>query len=199
MPALLRHARHTYGAAMRDALTKAGFNDIPRNGLYLIGGLALAAGDTPLAQLIKELRTSKQAAGVLVDTLVTRGYLERTVDKDDRRKMNVALTERGRATAAVQAMARTKVDNQLVASVGVAAWPAHVNELSTKKVRFVLGHWQKQGSSTALTLCNKRSGFSRAVRGSIVKVLLRPDGLWDLHCTLDQPLNSNDWAALVQP
>jgi DNA-binding MarR family transcriptional regulator len=118
MPALLRHARHTYGAAMRDALTKAGFNDIPRNGLYLIGGLALAAGDTPLAQLIKELRTSKQAAGVLVDTLVTRGYLERAVDKDDRRKMIVTLTERGKAAAAVQAIARKKIDDGLIARVG---------------------------------------------------------------------------------
>src|SRR6516164_7635977 len=93
----------------------------------------------------------------------------------------------------------TKLAGQLVASVGVAAWPAHVNELTTKKVRFVLGHWQKQGSSIALTLCNKRSGFSRAVRGSIIKVLLRTDGLWDLHCTLDHPLNSDDWSALVQP
>jgi DNA-binding MarR family transcriptional regulator len=118
MPALLRHARYTYGAAMRRALATAGFDDIPRNGLYVIGGLALGGGAVPLTQLVKELRTSKQAAGLLVDTLVTRGYLERTVDKDDRRKMNVALTERGRAAAAVQAMARTKVDNQLVASVG---------------------------------------------------------------------------------
>jgi DNA-binding MarR family transcriptional regulator len=118
MPALLRHARHTYGAAMRDALTKAGFDDIPRNGLYLIGGLALAAGDIPLAQLIKELRTSKQAAGVLVDTLVTRGYLERAVDKDDRRKMIVTLTGRGKAAAAVQAIARKKIDDALIAKVG---------------------------------------------------------------------------------
>jgi len=118
MPALLRHARHTYGAAMRRALAEAGFDDIPRNGLYVVGGLALGLGDVPLAQLIRELRTSKQAAGLLVDTLVTRGYLERTVDKDDRRKMIVALTERGKAAAAVQAMARKQIDDDLIARVG---------------------------------------------------------------------------------
>jgi DNA-binding MarR family transcriptional regulator len=102
IPALLRHARYTYGAAMRRALAQAGFGDIPRNGLYVIGGLALGVGDAPLGQLIKELRTSKQAAGLLVDALVMRGYLERTVDKDDRRKMIVALTERGKQAAAAQ-------------------------------------------------------------------------------------------------
>jgi DNA-binding MarR family transcriptional regulator len=117
MPALLRHARYTYSAAMRQALAKAGFDDIPRNGLYVIGGMALGVG-IPLAQLIRELRTSKQAAGLLVDSLVTRGYLERAVDKDDRRKMIVTLTERGEAAAAVQAAARKQIDDELVARVG---------------------------------------------------------------------------------
>ena len=119
MPALLRYARYTYGAAMRRALAQAGFGDIPRNGLYVIGGLALGVGDAPLGQLIKELRTSKQAAGLLVDALVMRGYLERTVDKDDRRKMIVALTERGKQAAAAQAVARKKVDDELIARVGL--------------------------------------------------------------------------------
>lgn len=118
MPALLRHARSTYGLAMRRALAEAGYDDIPKNGLYLIGGLALGAGDLPLGQLIKELRVSKQAAGQLVDTLVLRGYLERTMDTEDRRKLTVTLTERGRAAAAAQAAAREKIDAELVARVG---------------------------------------------------------------------------------
>ncbi len=119
MPALLRHARYTYDTAMRHALAKAGFDDIPRNGLYVIGGLALGVrGDVPLAELIKELRTSKQAAGLLVDILVTRGYLERAVDKADRRKVTVTLTERGKAAAAVQAKARKTIDDELIAEVG---------------------------------------------------------------------------------
>ncbi len=118
MPALLRHARTTYGAAMRRALAEAGYDDIPGNGLYVIGGLALGREDIPLGQLIRNLRISKQAAGQLVDTLVTRGYLERAIDKEDRRKLTVNLTERGREAAAVQAAAREKVDAELLAAVG---------------------------------------------------------------------------------
>jgi DNA-binding MarR family transcriptional regulator len=118
LPALLRHARTTYGAAMRRALDEAGYDDIPGNGLYVIGGLALGTPDLPLGDLIRQLRISKQAAGQLVDTLVTRGYLERSVDKDDRRKLTVTLTERGKAAAAIQGEARNKVDAELLASVG---------------------------------------------------------------------------------
>jgi DNA-binding MarR family transcriptional regulator len=118
MPVLLRHARNTYGSAMRRALNDAGYDDIPGNGLYVIGGLALDRDDVPLGQLIREMRLSKQAAGQLVDTLVTRGYIDRSADKDDRRKLTVTLTERGRAAAATQAAAREKVDADLLAKVG---------------------------------------------------------------------------------
>lgn len=118
LPALLRHARNTYGVAMRRALDEAGYDDVPKNGLYVIGGLAMGAGGVPLGQLIRELRISKQAAGQLVDTLVTRGYLERAVDPEDRRKLTVTLSERGRAAAAAQAAAREKVDAALAVIVG---------------------------------------------------------------------------------
>jgi DNA-binding MarR family transcriptional regulator len=118
IPALLRHARNTYGSAMRQALVDAGYDDIPGNGLYVIGGLALNRADIPLSQLILELRLTKQAAGQLVDTLVTRGYLHRAPDKADRRRLTVALTERGQAAAQVQAAAREKVDAELLATVG---------------------------------------------------------------------------------
>jgi DNA-binding MarR family transcriptional regulator len=118
MPALLRHARTTYGAAMRRALEGAGFNDIAKNGLYVIGGLALGSGDAPLGDLIRELGVSKQAAGHLVDALVLRGYLQREVDEEDRRKLTVTLTERGRAAAKIQAAAREKIDAALKTSVG---------------------------------------------------------------------------------
>lgn len=118
LPALLRHARYTYGVAMHAALAQAGYDDIPKNGLYVIGGLALGADMVPLTQLIKELRVSKQAAGQLVDTLVLRGYLKREEDPQDRRKLSIKLTERGRAAAAIQAGAREKIDAQLIACVG---------------------------------------------------------------------------------
>jgi len=118
MPALLRAARSTYGAAMRRALAGEGYGDIPKNGMYVIGGLALGAGDAPLSRLIQELGVSKQAAGQLVDTLVLRGYLERAVHADDRRKLTITLTPRGQAAAAAQAAARMQVDAELLTRVG---------------------------------------------------------------------------------
>jgi DNA-binding MarR family transcriptional regulator len=118
IPALLRHARTTYGIAMRLALAEAGYDDIPRNGLYIIGGLALGVNKVPLSQLVKELGVSKQSAGQLVDTLVLRGYLERTEDAEDRRKLNIVLTKRGQAAAAVQAAAREEIDAELAVRVG---------------------------------------------------------------------------------
>jgi DNA-binding MarR family transcriptional regulator len=104
---------------MRDALTDMGCDDVPKNGLYVIGGLAMGAGGIPLSQLVKELGVSKQAAGQLVDTLVLRGYLVRTVDPEDRRKLSITLTPRGQAAAAAQAAARERVDAALQARVGM--------------------------------------------------------------------------------
>jgi len=118
MPALLRAARSTYGAAMRRALENDGYGDIPKNGMYVIGGLALGAADVPLGRLIQEIGVSKQAAGQLVDTLVLRGYLERSVQANDRRKLTISLTGRGQAAAAAQAAARMRVDGELLARVG---------------------------------------------------------------------------------
>ncbi len=120
-PALLRHARNIYGAAMRQALGKAGFHDIPKNGLYLIGGMARHEHDVPLGDLVRELRVTKQAASQLVDALVAGGYLQRAADENDRRKLVVTLTRRGRAAAEVQAKAREQVDAELLARVGVRA------------------------------------------------------------------------------
>jgi DNA-binding MarR family transcriptional regulator len=116
-PALLREARVTYGSAINHALVEVGCDDVPRNGIYVIG--AIARTGAPLSQIIQHLRVSKQAAGQLVDTLVTRGYLDRTVDPEDRRRLTITLTERGRAAAAVIRAAVDRVDVDLVALVGL--------------------------------------------------------------------------------
>lgn len=120
IPALLRHARSTYGRAMRSALERAGFDDVPANGMYVIGGLALGAEGVPIRQLVRELGVTKQAAGQLVDTLVARGYLVRTPDEVDRRQLIVTLTERGRAAAETQTAARAGIDALLAGRVGDA-------------------------------------------------------------------------------
>ena len=121
MPALLRWARAIYGDAMHKALAEADCDDVPPNGMHVIGGLAVRAGDVPLSVLVKELKVSKQAAGQLVDTLVIRGYLKRQTDEADRRRFKVALTERGWHAAAVQRQAREHVDAELLSRVGAEA------------------------------------------------------------------------------
>ena len=130
-PALLRHARATYGKAMRAALEENGYDDIPGNGLYIIGGMALREGEITIGQLMKELRITKQGAGQLVDALVMRGYLSRTVDERDRRQLIVTLTERGRAAAKVQAGARERIDAQLAGRLGEADVQAARRALGT--------------------------------------------------------------------
>jgi DNA-binding MarR family transcriptional regulator len=116
-PALLRAARATYGAAIRAALVADGFDDVPRNGIYVIGALARAGA--PLSQIIKDLGVSKQSAGALIDALVLRGYLERAVDPEDRRRLTVSLTERGRAAAALSRREVDRIDTELLARVGL--------------------------------------------------------------------------------
>ena len=98
IPALLRASRGAYGHAIQRRLAAAGFDDLPRNAPYVLGGMAnqgVSAGD-----LVRQLGVTKQATGQLIDTLVARGYLERREDPDDRRRMLIELTSRGRAAAA---------------------------------------------------------------------------------------------------
>jgi DNA-binding MarR family transcriptional regulator len=53
------------------------------------------------SELAARLRTSKQALNYLLGELERLGYLERRPDPDDRRSKRIAVTERGRAVAAV--------------------------------------------------------------------------------------------------
>ena len=116
MPALLRAARTTYGSAIRSALEEVGCADVPRNGIFVIG--AIARTGSPLGEIIAALGVSKQAAGQLVDTLVLRGYLDRAPDPDDRRRMTVSLTDRGRLAAQASRLAIDDVDAEVTERVG---------------------------------------------------------------------------------
>ena len=92
LAALLRLARNTLASRIRSALTDAGYDDLPANGPYVISAASVAG--VPLAAIIDHLGLSKQASGHLVDLLVLRGYLDRRVDLDDRRRLIVSPTER---------------------------------------------------------------------------------------------------------
>jgi len=122
IPGLLRAARGAYGKAVRTAFAAAGFDDIPRSGAFV---LARTFDNTsPLAALTRELGISKQAVSQLIDTMVMRGYLERTADTEDRRRMLIKLTPRGDEAARVAWEAVAAVDSELagrLAPDGVAA------------------------------------------------------------------------------
>ena len=116
LPALLRGARSTYAAVIRRTLSEVGYDDLPPNGPYVIG--AIARTTAPLGSVVQQLGVSKQAAGQLVDTLVVRGYLERSVDPADRRRLVVRLTPRGEEAADSVRTAVDELEADLAAQVG---------------------------------------------------------------------------------
>jgi DNA-binding MarR family transcriptional regulator len=102
VPSLMREARDVYRDAVRQALTNVGCDDVPRNGVFVLAGLdqtTPARESSPQADVVASLGLSKQAASQLIDTLVIREYLERRIDPEDRRRMGIRLTERGRTAA----------------------------------------------------------------------------------------------------
>ncbi len=62
---------------------------------------------------------SKQATSRLIDTLVLRGYLERRTNAEDRRRIEIELTERGRAAAEVRDGVEA-IDAELAAEISPA-------------------------------------------------------------------------------
>jgi len=94
---------------------------MPRNGAYV---LARVYDDATFAALTRELGISKQAVSQLIDVMVMRGYLERSSDSEDRRRMLLRLTSRGAAAATTAWEAATAVDEELLTRLsadGVAA------------------------------------------------------------------------------
>jgi len=118
IPALLRAARRTYGNAIREELEASGLDDVPRNGSFVLG--SMSRGDAQLSEIIAWLGVSKQSAGQLIDALVARGYIDRAVDVEDRRRLIVTLTDRGSAAAAAIRSAVDSVDTALVERLGTA-------------------------------------------------------------------------------
>jgi DNA-binding MarR family transcriptional regulator len=131
VPGLLRAARGAYRHAVGHAFADAGFEDIPRNGAFVLA--RTYESSAPLGGLTRQLGISKQAVSQLIDTMVMRGYLERTPDAEDRRRMLITLTPRGEAAAEVSWRAATAVDEELARKLtpeGVAALRAGLKALA---------------------------------------------------------------------
>jgi DNA-binding MarR family transcriptional regulator len=111
IPGLLRRARKAYGNLVSQAFADAGFDDVPRNGAYV---LARVYDDSSApADFVRDLGISKQAVSQLIDTMVMRGYLARTPDTEDRRRMVLTLTPRGEAAAIAGWQAASRADTEL--------------------------------------------------------------------------------------
>jgi DNA-binding MarR family transcriptional regulator len=116
LPVLLEQARKTYGTAIRTGFTDAGFDDMPRLGARVVGGIkrhGALQGD-----FARQLGVSKQAASQLIDTLELRGYVKRVPDPSDRRRVSVELTSRGVEAAEVSRKAVDEIDRALRDAVG---------------------------------------------------------------------------------
>jgi DNA-binding MarR family transcriptional regulator len=118
IPALLRGAPGSYAASISAQLTAAGFDDLPRNGGFVLGGMANWGGSA--ADMVQGLGISKQSASQLIDALVLRGYLTREVNPHDRRRMLIGLTERGRAAAVAVRAGVVVIDAELAQMISPA-------------------------------------------------------------------------------
>lgn len=122
LPVLLAEGRATYGRAIRKGYAEGGFDDIPRLGPRLLGGIRRFGGSVgSVGDVARDFGVSKQAASKLIDTLVIRGYVERRTDPEDRRRLTLELTERGREAADIGREATGRVDRALEEAVGAEA------------------------------------------------------------------------------
>jgi DNA-binding MarR family transcriptional regulator len=112
----MRAARNTYALALRGPLADAGFDDIPRDGVYTM--LAINSAPVSAGDLRLWLGVSKQAVSQLIDALVLRGYVERSLDDDDRRRLKLTLTERGKDAAAICRTVVDGVEQRILETVG---------------------------------------------------------------------------------
>jgi DNA-binding MarR family transcriptional regulator len=114
-PTLMRSARGVYAQSIREQLHAIGIVDLPRNGTLILAGIDTEGGPRP--DLPSELGVTKQAVSQVIDILVNRGYLERKPVPDDRRRVALELTGRGREVVAATLRGVEAVDRQLEARV----------------------------------------------------------------------------------
>jgi len=114
-PTLMRAARGAYARAMRARLHAIGAADLPRNGAVLLA--SIDGGGALSGDLAEALGVTKQAVSQLVDILVRRDYIERRADADDRRRVSLRLTDRGRQVLEAVAEGVDTVDAQLLERV----------------------------------------------------------------------------------
>lgn len=91
----LLEARDASERTLSARLSAAGFADISRNALLVLG--AMYMNEAGARELIRKLGIDSLAAGESLDTLIRQGYLEFHDNPDERRRPAVAISERGYA------------------------------------------------------------------------------------------------------
>ncbi|MGN6030030.1 MAG: MarR family winged helix-turn-helix transcriptional regulator [Thermomicrobiales bacterium] len=104
---LLARAGRVYDITIAVSLEEAEMDDLPMRGVSVLRRITDGDAGTPLAHVLRGGRISRQHGTQLIDTLVERGYIVRETDPEDRRRMRVSLTERGKAAAEA---VRTAID-----------------------------------------------------------------------------------------
>jgi DNA-binding HxlR family transcriptional regulator len=116
LSALMRAAQTAYVSAVERAQSAIGCDDLPSSGSFIIS--AMNWSNASLDAVLHWMGVSKQAVSQSVDLLVVRGYLSRAQNPRDRRRVNLVLTDRGRAAASVAKSAIGTVDRALRDRVG---------------------------------------------------------------------------------
>jgi DNA-binding MarR family transcriptional regulator len=99
-----------------------GVDDLPRNGAFILAGIDPAGG--PRQDLPTGLGVSKQAVSQVIDVLVGRGYLTRSPDPADRRRISLELTGRGREVVEAVLRGVGDVDQRLLEQVSAEQYQA---------------------------------------------------------------------------
>lgn len=139
-PTLMRSARGAYAQSIRTQLQLIGIDGLPANGVFILAGIDTSGG--PRQDLPSELGVTKQAVSQVIDILVTRGYLTRSSDPDDRRRVVLELTDRGHEVVEAALRGVEAVDRQLQQRVS----PEQIDAMRSALV--ALTEIKSQGIST---------------------------------------------------
>lgn len=116
-PTLLRTAYNLLSQTVLQQVIGTGFRDLrPAHG-NAMEPIAIEDG-LRMTDLAKRAGIAPQSMGELVDDLVSRGYLERREDPEDRRAKRIHLTPKGQANVAASRDAVAQVEGDLEELLG---------------------------------------------------------------------------------
>jgi DNA-binding MarR family transcriptional regulator len=139
LSALLRGPHTRFIAQLYEALTLAGFGDVPP--AYYSVFWSLDRDGTRLTTLAERAQVTKQLMSYFVNLLVEMGYVQRVADPTDGRARLVQFTERGRALERAAEAAIADIE---------AAWAAQLGPKRMRKLRSLLSRLEAALSQASL-------------------------------------------------